>query len=113
MVFLAKDVKNGRTYLYLRHNHCVNGKSKRAWQISLGPEDRIITAGEVTLGAKFHTKTLEFDLVAALLQVAGKLNEIKLTLITMPAMNKTVERFNELSDIVRKIYDALNLDQNL
>src|SRR5271157_5588556 len=63
MVFLAKDVKNGKVYLYIRHNYSVNGKSKRAWQVALGPEDALKTSGNIALDLGVHTETLEFGLV--------------------------------------------------
>ena len=134
MVFLAKDVKNGYTYLYLRHNHSVNGKSKRTWQISLGREDRIQTAGEVTLDTKIHTKTLEFGLVAALFQVAEKIGLVEVVNrvagkrdqgisvgehVLLAAVNRCVQPVSKKqlrqwinSTILRKIYPTLdaNLD---
>jgi len=41
------------------------------------------------------------------------LKEIKVTRITVPAVNKVVEKLNEMSDAAKKIYDALNLGQYL
>lgn len=85
MVFLAKDVKNDRTYLYLRHNHCVNGQSRRAWQISLGPEEDMKATGNIALNLDTRTESLDFGLVAALLRVAEKL---KLTEVINRASQK-------------------------
>jgi transposase len=77
MVFLAKDHKGGRTYLYLRENHRVNGKSVRKWQIKLGVEEDIRASGEVAFDRKVRTKSIEFGLVAALLRVSEKLNLVE------------------------------------
>ena len=59
MVFLAKDHKGGRTYLYLRENHRVNGKPVRKWQIKLGAEEDIKVNGEVASDRKVCTKSIE------------------------------------------------------
>ena len=88
MVFLAKDVKNGKVYLYIRHNYSVNGKSKRAWQVALGPEDTLKTSGNIALDLGVHTETLEFGLVAALLRTAEKL---KLVEVVNRAAGKRVQ----------------------
>src|SRR4030042_5027540 len=77
MVFLAKDHKGGRTYLYLRDNHRVNGKPVRKWQIKLGAEEDRKVSGAVAFDRKVRTKSIEFGLVAALLRVAEKLGLVE------------------------------------
>jgi len=62
----------------------------------------------------FLTKELTQLGVSTSIQHAVKhLKEIKVTRITVPAVNKVVEKLNEMSDAAMKIYDALNLGQYL
>lgn len=77
MVFLSKNRKGNRTYLYLRENHRVNGKSVRKWQIKLGAEEDMRESGEIAFDRKVRTKSIEFGLVAALLRVAEKLRLVE------------------------------------
>jgi len=84
VVFLVKKVIEGNVYLYLRHNHRVNGKVKTAWQIYLGPEKQFKTHAKIAK-TDIETKTVEFGLIAALLHVAEKL---KIVNIINQATNK-------------------------
>lgn len=90
MTFLVKKVIDGKIYLYLRHNHRVNGKVKTAWQIYLGPEEQFKTHAKIAK-PDIKTETIEFGLIAALLHVAEKL---KLVNIINQATNKREQGFS-------------------
>jgi len=77
MVHLAKKVKNGKIYLYLEERHWINGKSKRLWQIYLGPEREFKEKAQIISLPKIETKTIEFGLVAALHFVAKKISLVE------------------------------------
>ncbi len=71
MPFLVRKLLKGKTYLYLRHNHRVNGKVKTAWQIYLGPEEELHSHSKIAK-REIKTETIEFGLIAALFQVAQR-----------------------------------------
>ncbi len=73
MVFLVKKTIQGKIYLYLRHNHRVNGKVKTAWQLYLGPEEEFATHTRIAK-QEIATETLEFGLIAALKQIADQIH---------------------------------------
>ncbi len=73
MAFLVKKTIKGKIYLYLRHNHRVNGKVKTAWQVYLGPEEEFATRTKIAK-QEITTETLEFGLIAALKQIADQIN---------------------------------------
>lgn len=74
MVHLVKKVKKGHVYLYLAERARVGGKSKQVWQQYLGPEERIKDYTALASREDVKTETIEFGLVAALLQVARRLD---------------------------------------
>lgn len=78
MVHLAKKKKNDKTYLYLEERGWINGKSKRLWQIYLGPEHEFKDRSRIISIPQVETETIEFGLIAALLSVARKLNLVKI-----------------------------------
>src|SRR4030042_6471987 len=74
MVHLVRKLKKGHVYLYLAERARVGGKSKQVWQRYLGPEERIKESPALATREKVKTQTIEFGLVAALLQVAHRLD---------------------------------------
>jgi len=76
MPFLVRKLLKGKTYLYLRHNQRINGKVKTAWQIYLGPEDEFQSHSKIAK-REIKTETIEFGLIAALFQVAKKINLVE------------------------------------
>jgi len=134
MVFLAKDHKGGRTYLYLRENHRVNGKPVRKWQIKLGSEEDIKVSGEVASDRKVRTKSIEFGLVAALLRGAEKLGLVEVINraagkraqglsvgehVLFAAINRCVQPVSKKqlrewleSTILQKVYPSVGLNLN-
>ena len=78
MVHLAKKKKKGKVYLYLQETGRVNGKSKRLWQIYLGPEHKFKERSQILQVPEVETETIEFGLIAALLLVARKLDVVRI-----------------------------------
>jgi transposase len=78
MPFLVtKKDKHGNEYLYIRHNHRVNGKSAMAYQVYLGPKKDFKNHAKI-VSFQYETETFEFGLVAALLKVARKIGLVDL-----------------------------------
>lgn len=78
MPFLVtKKDKYGNEYLYIRHNHRVDGKTKMAYQVYLGPKKKFEIHAKI-VDFQYETETLEFGLVAALLKVARKIGLVEL-----------------------------------
>jgi len=110
MVHITRKKKKGKYYLYLEESVWINGKSQRAWQKYLGPEDRLKDIKFTSLLTKHANKvefqTIEFGISAALWQIAeeidlakvidantGKERKQNLTLgeyITIAAINRCV-----------------------
>ena len=69
MVYLSKKKIKGNNYLYLNQQARVDGKSKRIWQIYLGPEDSVEKLRINIASAKVETnfKSFEFGLPSILL----------------------------------------------
>lgn len=102
MVHLAKKKKNGKTYLYLEERSWINGKSKRLWQIYLGPEHEFKKRSKLITIPEVETETIEFGLIAALLLIARKLGVVKI-------INKfTHKREQELSVGEHMLFAAIN-----
>lgn len=78
MVHLVKKRKRGFVYLYLEERAWIEGKSKRLWQIYLGPEHELKDRGKLLTGKEVETETVEFGLIAALLSIAKKLELVKI-----------------------------------
>lgn len=78
MVHLTRKKKKGNYYLYLEESIWINGKSQRAWQKYLGPEDKlkdITFNGLLTTRAKeVEYQTIEFGCSAALWQIAREID---------------------------------------
>lgn len=77
MVRLDKRKKKGHVYLYLEERAWIDGKSKRLWQVYLGPERRFKDLSKITLKVDIETETIEFGLIAALLMIAKKLGVVE------------------------------------
>ena len=110
MVHITRKKKKGKYYLYLEESVWINGKSQRAWQKYLGPEDRLKDIKFNSLLTKYANEveyqTIEFGCSAALWQMAeeiglarvidantGKVRKQNLTLgeyITIAAINRCV-----------------------
>jgi transposase len=88
MVHLVKKKKKGKVYLYLQETGRVNGKSKRLWQIYLGPEHRFKEHSQIITIPEVETETIEFGLIAALLLTAEKLDVVNI-------INKFVKKRNQ------------------
>ncbi len=88
MVHLAKKKKKGKTYLYLEERGWINGKSKRLWQIYLGPEHKFKEKSQIISIPEVETETIEFGLVAALYILAKKINLVNV-------INKFTEKRNQ------------------
>jgi len=110
MVHITRKKKKGKYYLYLEESIWINGKSQRAWQKYLGPEERLKDIKFNSLLTNYANKmvfqTIEFGGSAALWQIAeeidlagiidantGKERKQNLTLgeyITIAAINRCV-----------------------
>jgi len=77
MVRLDKREKKGHVYLYLEDRVWIDGKSKRLWQIYLGPEQRFKELSKIALNLDIETETIEFGLIATLLLIAKKLGVVE------------------------------------
>jgi len=64
--------------LYLEERGWINGKSKRLWQIYLGPEHEFKDRSRLISIPEVETETIEFGLIAALLSIARKLDLVKI-----------------------------------
>lgn len=73
MVHLIKKKVKGRIYYLLQENIWKNGKSQRAWQIYLGPLDKLREAGYASKPEKLEFTTLEYGADLALYEIAKKL----------------------------------------
>ena len=76
-------------------------------------EDTCSRATWVCSSLSARAQAGQLGVATSIHQVVMYLSEIKLTLITVPAMDKTIEKINEMSNKARQIYDALHLDQYL
>jgi len=78
MVHLTRKKKKGNYYLYLEESIWINGKSQRAWQKYLGPEDKLkdITFNSLltTRAKEVEFQTIEFGCSAALWQIAKEID---------------------------------------
>jgi len=110
MVHITRKKKKGKYYLYLEESIWIDGKSQRAWQKYLGPEDKLKEIrfnSLITRSAnEVEFQTIEFGGSAALWQVAeeiglariidantGKEREQNLSLgeyITIAAINRCI-----------------------
>jgi len=84
MVHLAKKKKKGKVYLYLQETGRIHGKSRRLWQVYLGPEHRFKERSQMITIPDVTTETIEFGLIAALLKIARKLGLVE-----------TIDKFTE------------------
>jgi transposase len=102
MVHLVKKKKKGNVYLYLQETGRVNGKSKRLWQIYLGPEHKFKEHSQIITIPEVETDTIEFGLIAALLLTAEKLGVVNI-------INKFVKKRNQgLSVGEHMLFAAIN-----
>ncbi|TXT53182.1 MAG: hypothetical protein BAJALOKI1v1_2640001, partial [Promethearchaeota archaeon] len=78
MVYITRKKNKGKYYLYLEESIWVNGKSQRAWQKYLGPEDKLKDIKFNSLLTKHadnvEVQTIEFGASAALWQVAEEID---------------------------------------
>ena len=78
MVHLTRKKKKGHYYLYLEESIWINGKSQRAWQKYLGPEDMLKDIKFNSLltnhANKVELQVIEFGISAALWQIAEEIN---------------------------------------
>jgi len=76
MVHIVKKRKDDKTYLYLRQNHRVDGKSKQKWVIYLGPEhdDEKIKNKLSTAKTPDSFEIFDFVFPAVLLGIAKRLD---------------------------------------
>ncbi|MFW9882505.1 MAG: IS1634 family transposase [Candidatus Thorarchaeota archaeon] len=77
MVHLIKKKVNGNEYCYLQENVRINGKTKRLWQIYLGPTKRIQEYALLTKPEKLEYETVEFGADVALYNIAKKIKLIE------------------------------------
>jgi transposase len=74
MPYLVRKVIKGKTYLYLEEKHRIGGKTKRAWQKYLGPEDAIAQKDFSFLlenaPEKINTSAISFGISAAMWSIA-------------------------------------------
>ncbi|MHA1338052.1 MAG: IS1634 family transposase [Promethearchaeota archaeon] len=102
MVHLVKKKKKGKVYLYLQETGRINGKSKRLWQIYLGPEHKFKERTQIITIPDVETRTIEFGLIAALYLTAEKLEVVKI-------INKVVNKRNQgLSVGEHVLFAAIN-----
>nr|MDO8085081.1 IS1634 family transposase [Candidatus Sigynarchaeum springense] len=77
MPYLVRKVLKGKTYLYLEEKCRIDGKTKRAWQKYLGPEDAIAQKDLSFLienaPEKIKATTMSFGVSAAMLSIADDL----------------------------------------
>lgn len=80
MVHIVRKKKDGKSYLYLRQNHRVDGKSKQKWVIYLGPEhdDEKIRNKLLTVKPPQSIESYDFVFPAVLLGIAKKLELVKI-----------------------------------
>lgn len=78
MVYLTRKKKKGKYYLYLEESMWIHGKSQRAWQKYLGPEDKLKNLKLTGLFTKYEkqieVQVIEFGISAALWQMAEEIN---------------------------------------
>jgi hypothetical protein len=131
MPFLvSKKDKYGNEYLYIRHNHRVDGEVKLAYQVYLGAAKDLATRGKL-LSLDFQTETIEFGLIAALLHIAKKIGLVGIINnatgkrdqglsvgehLLIAAVNRCVEPVSKThlmewldSTVLRKIYPDLDV----
>ncbi|MHA1651423.1 MAG: IS1634 family transposase [Candidatus Helarchaeota archaeon] len=77
MVHLIKKKIKGHVYCYLQHNIWVDGKPKRAWQIYLGPLERIQERGALSKPETLEFETVEFGADIALYDIAQKIQLVE------------------------------------
>lgn len=132
MPFLVtKTDKYGNEYLYIRHNHRVNGKTKMAYQVYLGPKKNFETRAKI-VNFQYETETIEFGLVAALLKIARKIGLVDIIdnatskrnqglgvgeHVLLAALNRCVEPTSKAnlqkwldSTILSKVYPELDVN---
>lgn len=132
MPFLvSKKDKYGNEYLYIRHNHRVDGEVKLAYQVYLGAAKDLATRGKL-LSLDFQTETIEFGLIAALLRIAKKIGLVGIINsatgkrdqglsvgehLLIAAINRCVEPVSKThlmdwldSTVLRKIYPDLDVN---
>ena len=78
MVYLTRKKNKGKYYLYLEESVWINGKSQRAWQKYLGPEDKLKDIKFNSLLTKHvnnvELQVIEFGASAALWQMAEEID---------------------------------------
>lgn len=78
MPFLIRKEIKGNFYLYLAKNARINGKTKRIWEIYLGPENKINEQTELMIEPEPRIITLDFGLPIALMQMVKKLDLVEI-----------------------------------
>ena len=82
MVYLTRKKKKGKYYLYLEEKAWINGRTRRAWQKYLGPEDKLKDIKFNSLltrhANKVEVQTIEFGSSAALWQMAEEIELAKI-----------------------------------
>jgi len=78
MVHLIKKKIKGHIYCYLQHNIWVDGTPKRAWQIYLGPLERIQERGILSKPEKLEFQTVECGADIALYDIAQKIRLVEI-----------------------------------
>jgi len=78
MPFIIKKMIKGKIYLYLAKNARINGKTRRIWEIYLGPERKFNEQTELMIDIEPKIITLDFGLPIALMQLVKKLDLINI-----------------------------------
>ena len=76
MVFLFKKKSRGKWYYYIGANKKIHGKSVRAWEIYLGPVEKILAMVQQAKDGVMirEVKVFEFGAIAALLDLCERLH---------------------------------------
>ncbi len=90
MVSLTKKTIKGNTYLYLRQNKWVDGKSKCVMQLYLGAEEDLKRTGELRFTHAPEINTYDFGLPCALHQILQRLDLVRIIDESVPKRNQGI-----------------------
>jgi transposase len=90
MVSLTKKIIKGNTYLYLRQNKWVDGKSKCVMQLYLGAEEDLKKMGELRFASDPLIDTFDYGLPCALYQIMQRLDLVRIIDESVPKRNQGI-----------------------
>lgn len=78
MVHVEKRRHGDKVYLYLCQRARIDGKSKRVWQVYLGPEDKIREKTRIMIEPDVEVSTFDFGMPVILMKLAERLDLINI-----------------------------------